>query len=106
MVDMDAYVKKCIKKPLIWHPKLLKDIFPVTREEKNKEPGIHAFKRSVTAKAAIMMPVELRRRGFVYKAISRIELPRKAHSTRDAEVNDSNTIRPTLLGGRDIIQLS
>jgi len=82
------------------------DIFPVTRKEKNKEPGIHAFKRSVTARAVIIIPVEVVRRGFLYKAISRIELPTKAHSTRNAEIEDSNTTRPTLLGGRDIIYLS
>lgn len=64
------------------------------------------FRRSVTARAAIMIPVELLRRGFLYKAISRIEFPKNADSSKMADIDDSNTTKPTFLGGKDIIHLS
>ena len=50
---------------------------------------MHAFSRSVTARAAINRTVELLRRGFLYRAARRSELPRKADNTRKAEVEDS-----------------
>lgn len=92
-----------MKKPLIWQPKLLKDIFPVMREDQNRAPGMQALSRSVTAKAAIKMPVELFRRGFLYKETRSSELPRMADSTKSAEVDDSTTTSPTLRGGKAAI---
>ena len=66
---------------------------------------MHAFSRSVTARAAINRTVELLRRGFLYRAARRSELPRKADNTRKAEVEDSKMTRLTLREGTDIVCL-
>lgn len=66
---------------------------------------MHAFSRSVTARAAINRTVELLRRGFLYRAARRSELPRKAVNTRNAEVEDSKMTRLTLREGTDIVCL-
>jgi len=89
-----------MKKPLIWQLKLLRDIFPFVREDQNRAPGMKALSRSVIAKAATKMPVELFKRGFLYKETRSSKLPRIADSTRSADVDDSTTTSPTLRGGK------
>jgi len=92
-----------MKKPLIWQPKLLRDIFPFVREDQNRAPGMQALSRSVIAKAAIKIPVELFKRGFLYNETRSSELPKMADSTRSADVDDSTTTSPTLRGGKAAI---
>ena len=92
-----------MKKPLIWQPKLLKDIFPVVREDQKRAPGMQALSRSVIAKAAIKLPVELFKRGFLYNETRSSELPRMPSSTRRADVDDSTTTSPPLRGGKAAI---
>ena len=93
-----------MKKPLIWQPTLLKDIFPVVREDHNRAAGIHALSRSVIAKAAIKLPVELFKRGFLYNETRSSELPRiPSSTTRRADVDDSTTASPTLRGSKAAI---
>ena len=92
-----------MKKPLIWQPKLLKDIFPFVREDQNRFPGTQALSRSVIAKAAIKMPVELFKRGFLYNETRSSKLPRIPSRTKIAEVDDSTTTSPTLRGGKAAI---
>ena len=89
-----------MKKPLIWQPNLLKDIAPVVREDQKRAPGMEALSKSVIAKAAIKLPVELFKRGFLYRETRSSELPRIPISTRSADVDDSTTASPTLRGGK------
>ena len=92
-----------MKKPLIWQPKLPREIFPVVREDQNRTPGMQALRRSAIAKAAIKLPVELFKRGFLYNETRSSELPRIADSTRSADVSDSTTTSPPLRGGKATI---
>ena len=89
-----------MKKPLIWQPKSPRDIFPVVREDQKRAPGMQALRRSVIAKAAIKLPVELFKRGFLYREMRSSELPRIADSTKIADVDDSTTTSPSLRGGK------
>ena len=55
------------------------------------------------AKAAIKLPVELFKRGFLYNETRSSELPRMPSSTRRADVDDSTTTSPPLRGGKAAI---
>ena len=64
---------------------------------------MQALSRSVMAKAAIKLPVELFKRGFLYNETRSRELPRMPSSIRIADVDDSTTASPTLRGGNAAI---
>ena len=53
IVVMETYARKWTKKPLRRHAGKLNTSLPVTMVLANKAPGMHAFKRSVTARAAM-----------------------------------------------------
>ena len=64
IVDMETQVRKCTRKPLRRQVARPNTSLPDTTVLTNIVPGIQAFKRSVTAKAAMYTFVEIRRRGF------------------------------------------
>ena len=72
---------------------------PDTTVLANSVPGIQAFKRSVTAKAAMYTFVEFRRRGFRWSATKMKTLPITARRTSAMDATDAKTTSPVLLGG-------
>ena len=72
---------------------------PDTTVLANSVPGIQAFKRSVTAKAAMYTFVEFRRRGFRWSATKMKAFPITARTTSAMDATDSKTTSPALLGG-------
>ena len=79
---------------------------PDTTVLANSVPGIQAFKRSVTAKAAMYTLVEFRRRGFRWSATKIRTLPITARTRSAMDATDSKTTRPALLGGSKILDIA
>ena len=75
---------------------------PDTTVLANSVPGIQAFKRSVTAKAAMYTFVEFRRRGFRWSATKMKTLPITARTTSAVDA----TASPVLLGGSKILAIA
>ena len=69
-------------------------------------PGIQAFKRSVTAKAAMYTLVGFRRRGFRWNATKIKTFAITARTTSALDSTDSKTTRPALLGKSKILDIA
>jgi len=99
IVDTEANVRKCMKKPLMSQPMELYGIFPVMREARKSGLGMTAFMRSVVAKAAMKRLVVVLKRGFLNTTAITRTLPTRERIRSKEQINDSRTTISTRLKG-------